>query len=117
MTGFFEWYDQRCGSQGNVLRWKIERLEDRKQREQLYGHRLVWTEVRSEVPQGSILEPLVFTIFIGDIDEEVLCEISKFADDPKIASRVNTLNDTRSIQRTLDKLVSWTNSWDGFQCK
>ena len=52
---------------------------------------MVWTEVRSEVPQGSILEPLVFTIFIDGIDEEVLCEISKFADDPKIASRVNTL--------------------------
>ena len=56
--------------------------------------------------------PLLFTIFIDDIDEEVLCEISKFADDTKIASRVNTLNDIRSIQRTLDKLVAWANRWE-----
>ena len=62
---------------------------------QLNGHRLGWTEVRSGVLQGSVLGPLLFTIFIDDIDEEVLCEISKFADDTKIASRVNTLNDIR----------------------
>ena len=56
---------------------------------QLNGHRSGWTEVRSGVPQGSVLEPLLFTIFTDDIDEEVRCEISKFADDTKIASRVN----------------------------
>ena len=40
-----------------------------------------WTEVRSGVLQGSVLVPLIMTIFIGDVDEEVLCEISKFTDD------------------------------------
>ena len=58
---------------------------------QLNGHRSGWTEVRRGVPQGSVLGPL-FTIFIDDIDEEVLCEIFKFADDTKIASQVSTLN-------------------------
>ena len=79
---------------------------------QLNGHRSGWTEVRSGVPQGSVLGPLLFTIFIDDIDEEVLCEISKFADDTKIASLVNTLNDIRLMQRTLNKLVVWANRWD-----
>ena len=51
----------------------------------------------------------LYTIFIDDIDEEVLCEISKFADDTKVASRVNTLYDLKSMQKTLDKLVAWTN--------
>ena len=53
--------------------------------------------------------PLLFIIFIGDIDEEVLCEISKFADERKIASQVNTLKDIRLMQQTLNKLVSWAN--------
>ena len=52
----------------------------------LNGHRSGSTEVRSGVPQASVLGPLLFTIFIDDIDEEVFCEISKFADDTKIAS-------------------------------
>ena len=53
---------------------------------QLNGYRLGWTEVRSGVPHGSVLGPLLFTILIDDIDDEVLCEISKFADDTTIAS-------------------------------
>ena len=56
--------------------------------------------------------PILFTIFIVDIDKEVLCEISKFADETKIASRVNTLNDIKLMQRTLGKLVAWANRWD-----
>ena len=76
-----------------------------------------WTEVRSGVLQGSVLG-LLFIIFIEDIDEDVLCEIYKYIDETKIASSVNTLNDIRSMQRTLDKLVAWANRWGyGFQCK
>ena len=81
------------GIQGNVLRWIAEWLEDRKKRVQLNGHRSGWKEIRSGIPQWFILGPLLFAIFIDDIDEEVLCEISKFFDETKIASRVNTVND------------------------
>ena len=59
----------------------------------LNRHTSGWTDVRSRVPQGSLLGPLHFAIFIDDIDEEVLCEVSNFADDTKIVSRVNSLND------------------------
>ena len=65
---------------------------------QLHTHRLGGTKFRS------VLGPLLFTIFIDDIDKEILYEISKFADNTKIASQVNTLNNIRSIQRTIDKL-------------
>ena len=56
--------------------------------------------------------PILFPIFIDGIDEEILCEISKFDDEAKIANPVNTFNDIRLIQRTLDKLVACTNRWD-----
>ena len=75
---------------------------------QLNGHRSGWTEVRSGVPQGSVLGSLLFTIFNDDIDEEALFEICKFADDIKIAS----LNDIRSMQTNLDELDAWANRWE-----
>ena len=79
---------------------------------QLNGQISGWTKVRSGVSQGSVLGQLLFKIFIDDIVEEVLCGVSKFADDTKIPSRVNTLYDIRSMQKTLDKLIAWVNRWD-----
>ena len=93
------------GIKENVLWWIAKWLEDRKQRVQLNGRRSGWIEVRSGVPQRSVLGPLLFTIFIDDIDGVVLCEISKFDDDTKIAICVNILNYIGSMQRTLDNLV------------
>ena len=87
-------------------------MEDKKHPVQLNGHRSGWTEVRNGVLQGSVLGPFLFTIFIDDIDEEVICEIFKFAHDTKIANRVYTRNDIRLMQRTLDKLVAWANRWE-----
>ena len=52
---------------------------------QLNGHISSWAEARSSVLQRYILGPL-FTIFFDEIVDEVLCKISKFAEDTKIAS-------------------------------
>ena len=60
---------------------------------QLNGHTYQVGEVRNGVLQGSSLGPILFKIFIDDLVEEAFCEISKFADDTKIAIRVNTVND------------------------
>ena len=58
------------GIKGNVLRWIAEWLEDRKKGVQLNGHVSGWTEVKSGVPPESVLGPILFTIFIDNIDVE-----------------------------------------------
>ncbi len=49
----------------------------------------------------------MFFIYVGDIDDGLNSEISKFADDTKIASKVTTTGDKEKLQNDLDRLVSW----------
>ena len=51
--------------------------------------------------------PILFLIYVNDIDEGLTCKISKFADDSKITSKVTTTADKLQFQWNLDTLVSW----------
>ena len=63
-----------------------------------------WEKVTSGVPQGSILGPLLFTIFINDFEEGVNNEVLKFADDSKLWGRVETDEERTGLQKDLDRL-------------
>ena len=99
------------GIAGNTLKWLTDWLSDRQQRVVINGKESAWHKVHSGVPQGSVLGPILFIIYINDIDEGVTCKISKFADDTKITSKVTSVSQWRELQCDLDKLTSWAETW------
>ena len=67
-----------------------------------------WASVLSGVPQGSVLGPILFLIYINDLDYGIGNWILKFADDTKVFSRASGSEDCASLQKDLDTLVNWS---------
>ena len=68
-------------------------------------------KVTSGVPQGTVLGPLMFLLFINDIHENLDSTLRLFADDALLYRSISTVNDSVILQNDIDKLVSWSKTW------
>ena len=92
------------GIQGEVAKWIQNCLDDRSQRVIVEGCFSNWRPMTSGVPQGSVLGPLIFVIYINDLDENLGGIVSKFADDTKIGDIVDS--EERYLRLQLGQLQS-----------
>jgi Reverse transcriptase (RNA-dependent DNA polymerase)/Endonuclease-reverse transcriptase len=101
------------GIRGQLLNWIENWLKNRRQRVVLAGEFSEWIAVLSGVPQGSVLGPLLFLIFINDLDlaASEVSIMSKFADDTKVGQSIITEADRDKLQEVLQKLCAWTDLW------
>ena len=98
------------GFSGPLLNWIDKWLSDRKQRVVLNGKASAWAAVRSGVPQGNILGPLIFAVFINDLEDDIAHVVSillKFADDTKLGQEIKSREDCERLQSALDTLERW----------
>ena len=101
------------GINGNVLKWIEAWLTDRKQRVVLNGQCSDWDSVLSGVPQDSVLGPVLFIIFINDIDDATSPSSSlwKFADDTKSVQIIANEEDQELMQADINSLNNWADTW------
>ena len=101
------------GIDGKVLRWIRSRLSDRQQRVTIAKSKKVegGGGVTSGVPQGSVLGPLLFLIYINDLDGGISSDISKFAYDSKIGRIIGSESDIKDLQGDFDRLNEWVVRW------
>lgn len=103
---------ESAGVTGEVLAWFKSYLSDRKQRVVLPGASSDWTFIRAGVPQGSILGPLLFLLYINDIVNDIGANIRLFADDTSLFIVVdNPIAAAACLNTDLGRISIWADTW------
>ena len=100
------------GISGKLLILITDFLKNRKQRVVLNGQVSSWADIQAGVPQGSILGPLFFLIYINDLSNDLSSDPKMFADDTSLFSVVhNTVDSCNNLNNDLNKISDWAYQW------
>ena len=91
----------------SMITWLSSFLNNRKQSVRINGSTSSWTSVTSGVPQGSILGPQMFLLFINDIPQITSSNIMLFAGDTKLWRLIKSIDDVNILQEDLAKIIEW----------
>lgn len=95
----------------DILRWIEAFLNNRSQFVFINNSSSDSLQVTSGVPQGSVLGPLLFLIYINDLPAHVTCNIRMFADDCVIYKTINNTSHQNSLQENINHLQQWCDCW------
>ena len=103
----------RAGISGKLLAWLTNYLQDRYQRVVINGQFSAWGSIKAGVPQGSVLGPLLFLVYINDIIHVVThCQIRLFADDTCLFIDIDNPDEAaRLMNEDLEAINKWSSDW------
>ena len=99
------------GMGNSIINWIEQWLTGRKQRIVVDGEVSSWKSVLSGVPQGSVLGPILFVVYINDLEEGVTGSILTFSDYNKLFRKTKEIGDKQHLQDDIDKLVKLSEKW------
>jgi len=102
---------QAYGIDEKMINWIENYLTGRSMAVRVKGKLSNWAKVLSGVPQGSILGPLLFLLFVNELPVWIINSMMMFADDAKIWTKISRESDSNSLQEDLNKLIIWSQTW------
>ena len=103
---------EQNGATGNLLKVFKNYLSDREQRVVLNGVHSDWGSINSGVPQGSVLGPLLFLVYVNDLENGIKSSINFFADDTSLFSTVYDPNTSaEDLNNDLQLISQWAFQW------
>ena len=103
---------KRCGVSGRLLSLVQSFLKVQKQRTILNGQCSTWGDISAGVPQGSILGPLFFLVYINDLTRDLKCNVKLFADDTSLFTMVEDPNTfANDMNHDVELTSQWARNW------